>query len=349
MDSEKENDHDDGAGDAIIIPSLSPSIIEYNQDDEQLVPGHHRHSHHHHGDKKKARERLLDGADRLTSSDESTTSHDQQQQDRDNVEMEDVELEDQPLPPSTHQQSKLTRFRQWLAPLGNTFHLGIGFLLVFFGYSPTQNLTTSIHPNTGSLSLGILYFAFAIGCLISPVLTKKIGLIKSLFLSGITYSLFIVCSIDVLWFFYLPSAFIIGIGAAVLWTAQPTYLSRAAPSEHELGKYSSIFQTIYSGGAIFGNAMSGTFTALNLSTVTMLIIFTVVTTVGSFILAFLKPIPAKSKEKAFNLKQGIAGVFLNLKHTDMLLLTPFLIQQGQSYVNYYNNYTTNYRVNSSFL
>ncbi|GAM23933.1 hypothetical protein SAMD00019534_071080 [Acytostelium subglobosum LB1] len=210
-----------------------------------------------------------------------------------------------------------------------TIHLSFGFLFLFMGFTPTQNISSVIHKNDGPFGLALLYFFFGIGCFISPVLSKKIGLVKSLFFSGLTYALFIISSTSWLNFFYYPASMIIGLGAAVLWTSQPTYLSRAAPLS-QVGTYSAIFTGIYTCGGITGNALSGVFAQHNFSVNLELAIFGSFSTVGSILLGLLASMAPKTTESNHDVRQTLIHVFKCFKDTRILLLLPVLFLQGQT-------------------
>ncbi|KAN0014699.1 hypothetical protein ACTFIU_001017 [Dictyostelium citrinum] len=232
-------------------------------------------------------------------------------------------------------------FKDQPSSLYNTIHCAIGFLFIFFGYSPTQSLITNLHESNGSIGLALLYFSFAIGCFIAPLVLKKIGLIKSLTIAGITYAIFIFCSITgvaVLEGLFLPASILIGFGAGLLWTSQPVYVSRNAPTEKELGLYSGMFQTIYSMGSIVGNALSGTLQNQDVNPTIILSILGSTTFCGCILLAFLRrvdpivPTPRKSFSKTFT------GAFMVFKDRKFLLLIPLLIVQGQSQSYFYETF-----------
>ncbi|KAM9967533.1 hypothetical protein ACTFIW_001617 [Dictyostelium discoideum] len=232
-------------------------------------------------------------------------------------------------------------FKDQPSSLYNTIHCAIGFLFIFLGYSPTQSLITNLHENNGSIGLGLLYFSFAIGCFIAPVVLKKIGLIKSLTIAGITYAIFIFCSItgvSVLEGLFLPASILIGFGAGLLWTSQPVYVSRNAPTEKELGLYSGMFQTVYSMGSIVGNAISGTLQNQDVDPTIILLILGSAALCGCILLAFLRrvdpivPTPRKSFSKTFT------GAFMVFKDRKFLFLIPLLIVQGQSQSYFYETF-----------
>eukprot|EP01133_Synstelium_polycarpum_P015085 gene15085-17859_t len=201
-------------------------------------------------------------------------------------------IQQDPVKPTSLWQS----VKQTVAPLANTIHLGIAFLFIFMGFSPTQSLLTNIHPNDGSLGLALLYFTFAIGHL-----------------------------------FLLASA-LIGFAAAILWTSQPTYVSRSAPSERELGKYSSVFQALQTGGGICGNGLAGVFSSTGLTETKMLLAFASFTAFGAFLMALLRPVPPKAVERENNIKDTMINVFKCFKDTKIQYVFPLCFLQGQNSV-----------------
>ncbi|EGC29637.1 hypothetical protein DICPUDRAFT_158759 [Dictyostelium purpureum] len=218
--------------------------------------------------------------------------------------------------------------------LWNTIHCAIGFLFIFFGYNPTQSLITNIHEKDGSIGLTLIYLFFSISCFIAPSIIKKIGLIKSLYLSGFVYALFIFCSIDKLSYLFLPASCAIGFAAGLLWTAQPVYVSQNAASslqgEKEIGIYSGIFQAINSSGGIIGNAVSGGLRTAKIQTTYILCTLGSVTVFGSSLLIFLKNVDSSTQGPKRSLKKTLISTFLVFKDKKFQLCIPLFILQGQS-------------------
>ncbi|XP_025762441.1 UNC93-like protein MFSD11 [Oreochromis niloticus] len=142
----------------------------------------------------------------------------------------------------------------------NVVILGVGFLFIFTAFTTCGNveqtvvksLGNSTFTGSGYHSLGIIYGVFSFSNLLAPMLVTVIGPKITMFLSGLLYSgyiaMFIVPST---WSFYLTSV-LIGIGAAMLWTAQGQFLvenSEASTINRNTGMFWALLQC----SMLFGN------------------------------------------------------------------------------------------------
>uniref|UniRef100_A0A3P9JMJ1 UNC93-like protein MFSD11 n=1 Tax=Oryzias latipes TaxID=8090 RepID=A0A3P9JMJ1_ORYLA len=142
----------------------------------------------------------------------------------------------------------------------NVVILGLGFLFIFTAFTTCGNveqtvvksLDNSTFTGSGYHSLGIIYGVFSFSNLIAPTVVKVIGAKVSMFLSGLLYSGYIaVFIIPSTWSFYLTSI-LIGIGAALLWTAQGEFLienSEASTINRNTGMFWALLQC----SMLFGN------------------------------------------------------------------------------------------------
>ncbi|KAA0705444.1 UNC93-like protein MFSD11 [Triplophysa tibetana] len=115
----------------------------------------------------------------------------------------------------------------------NVVVLGIGFLLIFTAFTTCGNIEQTVvkslndsgnFSGSGYHSLGIIYGVFSFCNLLAPTVVAIIGAQFTMFLSGILYSGYIaVFIIPSTWSLYFTSV-LIGIGAALLWTAQGHFL-----------------------------------------------------------------------------------------------------------------------------
>uniref|UniRef100_A0AAX7V955 Major facilitator superfamily domain containing 11 n=1 Tax=Astatotilapia calliptera TaxID=8154 RepID=A0AAX7V955_ASTCA len=142
----------------------------------------------------------------------------------------------------------------------NVVILGVGFLFIFTAFTTCGNveqtvvksLGNSTFTGSGYHSLGIIYGVFSFSNLLAPMIVTVIGPKFTMFLSGLLYSgyiaMFIVPST---WSFYLTSV-LIGIGAAMLWTAQGQFLvenSEASTINRNTGMFWALLQC----SMLFGN------------------------------------------------------------------------------------------------
>ncbi|KAF2069912.1 hypothetical protein CYY_008764 [Polysphondylium violaceum] len=231
-------------------------------------------------------------------------------------------------------------------------HIGFGFALVFFGYTPTQNITTKIHPEDGATGLTLLYLFFAFGCFFAPTIVNKLGIIVSLSISSMLYAVFVFCSIEKLSFLFIPACCLAGLAAAILWTSQNVYISRSSPTPEKLGTYFGVFQVVFSVGGITGNAITGAFSSSGLSITITLIVLGIITVIGAVITSLVRlpkftvpnsPImsssvnpniamaePIQQQQPEQPILQVLLSVFMSFTDKKFLLIVPLLILQGHS-------------------
>ncbi|XP_028267153.1 UNC93-like protein MFSD11 isoform X1 [Parambassis ranga] len=142
----------------------------------------------------------------------------------------------------------------------NVVILGVGFLFIFTAFTTCgnveQTVVKTLHNSTfsgsGYHSLGIIYGVFSFSNLLAPTVVTVIGPKMTMFLSGLLYSGYIaVFIIPTTWAFYLTSV-LIGIGAALLWTAQGHFLvenSEASTINRNTGMFWALLQC----SMLFGN------------------------------------------------------------------------------------------------
>uniref|UniRef100_A0A3B5MEL0 Major facilitator superfamily domain containing 11 n=1 Tax=Xiphophorus couchianus TaxID=32473 RepID=A0A3B5MEL0_9TELE len=139
----------------------------------------------------------------------------------------------------------------------NVVVLGVGFLFIFTAFTTCGNIeqtvVKSLNNSTFSGSgyhLGIIYGVFSFSNLVAPTVVTVIGAKLTMFLSGLLYGYIAVFIMPSTWSFYLTSV-LIGIGAAVLWTAQGQFLvenSEASTINRNTGLFWGLLQCM-----LFGN------------------------------------------------------------------------------------------------
>uniref|UniRef100_A0A3Q2PXA3 UNC93-like protein MFSD11 n=1 Tax=Fundulus heteroclitus TaxID=8078 RepID=A0A3Q2PXA3_FUNHE len=142
----------------------------------------------------------------------------------------------------------------------NVLVLGVGFLFIFTAFTTCGNveqtvvksLKNSTFSGSGYHSLGIIYGVFSFSNLLAPTVVTVIGAKLTMFLSGLLYSGYIAVFImPSTWSFYLTSI-LIGVGAALLWTAQGQFLvenSEASTINRNTGMFWALLQC----SMLFGN------------------------------------------------------------------------------------------------
>ncbi|KAN0029755.1 hypothetical protein ACTA71_007892 [Dictyostelium dimigraforme] len=134
----------------------------------------------------------------------------------------------------------------------NIIVLGISFCVLFSAFSPTQNLQTTINKNIGSDSLAVLYAFLSVTNFISPFVILNLGERLSLIVGTLTYSAYIAANIKVLVPTLYASSVLLGIGGAVLWTAQGSFVIRCS-TESTIGANTGLFFALFQVNQIIGN------------------------------------------------------------------------------------------------
>ncbi|CAB1435995.1 unnamed protein product, partial [Pleuronectes platessa] len=135
----------------------------------------------------------------------------------------------------------------------NVVILGVGFLFIFTAFTTCGNIEQTVvkslengtFTGSGYHSLGIIYGIFSFSNLLAPAVVTVLGPKISMFISGLLYSGYIaVFIIPSTWSFYFTSV-LIGIGAALLWTAQGHFLvenSEASTINRNTGMFWALLQ-----------------------------------------------------------------------------------------------------------
>jgi MFS family permease len=171
--------------------------------------------------------------------------------------------------------------------------LGAGFFFLFAAYNSAQNLVTSLLPDgLGFVSLCVIYSSVCTMKPFVPVLLTRLDLRWAMGGGALLYAAFLGSLIQINYWAVCVTAALLGMGAAVLWTAQGAFITSLA-RDQERGKYVGIFWGIFSASGIVGNL--AVFLVLKYSSIDPLYLmvgFTVLAVVGAIVLFVLpKPRP----------------------------------------------------------
>uniref|UniRef100_A0A3B1JGA7 UNC93-like protein MFSD11 n=1 Tax=Astyanax mexicanus TaxID=7994 RepID=A0A3B1JGA7_ASTMX len=142
----------------------------------------------------------------------------------------------------------------------NVVILGIGFLFIFTAFTTCGNIEQTVvksldnatFTGSGYHSLGIIYGIFSFANLLAPPVVTVIGPRFTMFFSGILYSGYIAVFINPwTWSFYFTSV-LIGIGAALLWTAQGHFLVENSDAS-TINRNTGLFWALLQCSMLFGN------------------------------------------------------------------------------------------------
>ncbi|CAF4085800.1 unnamed protein product [Rotaria sordida] len=147
----------------------------------------------------------------------------------------------------------------------NILLLGSSFMILFTAFRATSMISQSVlegvknettHGNSfhgsGYISSAILYACVAITNIFSPTIVSMLRPAVAMFLGGTTYFLYVLSFIyPMTWSYYIVSV-LIGIGAAVLWTAQGVYLANNS-NDLTISRNSGIFWALFQVSLLIGN------------------------------------------------------------------------------------------------
>ncbi|XP_070704275.1 UNC93-like protein MFSD11 [Pempheris klunzingeri] len=193
----------------------------------------------------------------------------------------------------------------------NIIILGFGFMFMFTAFQTCGNIEQTVIKSfnssefhgSGYTSMAIIYGVFSASNLIAPSVVTVIGPQLSMFFSGLLYSGYIAMFIyPYTWSFYTASV-LVGIAAAVLWTAQGNVLAINS-TDSTSGRNSGIFWALLQFSLFFGNlyiycAWHGHVHITDKDRRTVFISLTVISLVGCFLFFLIRkpdPEPCPSEE-----------------------------------------------------
>lgn len=167
--------------------------------------------------------------------------------------------------------------------------LGVAFFFLFAAYNSAQNLVTSLLPDgLGFVSLCVIYSAVCTMKPFVPLLLTRVDLRWAMSGGALLYATYLGSLIQINYWAVCVTAGLLGIGGAVLWTAQGAFLTSLSRNE-ERGKNVGLFWGIFSTSGIVGNLAS--FFVLHYTNINpsyLMIGFTVLAVIGAIVLATLR-------------------------------------------------------------
>eukprot|EP01111_Echinosteliopsis_oligospora_P010349 TRINITY_DN3202_c0_g1_i1.p1 TRINITY_DN3202_c0_g1~~TRINITY_DN3202_c0_g1_i1.p1 ORF type:complete len:425 (+),score=92.60 TRINITY_DN3202_c0_g1_i1:7-1281(+) len=213
-------------------------------------------------------------------------------------------------------------------PLGlyNVWLMSFSFCVLFFAFSSTQNLETTVNKDIGSYSLGVLYVVFALSNFISPFVVSLFGLRGALIIGAVCYTLYIAANMKVVFWIFMGASAINGFGASILWTAQGALITQSAP-EGKLGAYNGIFFGVFQWAQILGNLSAGLMLSSGVSTFKLFLIFTCVS--GSSLAGFFS-LRATPRPEKVDVKERFLATLRLIGDKYMILMYLPMIYSGLS-------------------
>ncbi|KAG8446106.1 hypothetical protein GDO86_013829, partial [Hymenochirus boettgeri] len=207
----------------------------------------------------------------------------------------------------------------------NIVILGVAFMFIFTSFQTSGNVAQTVISSlnstefngSGYTSLAIIYGVFSASNLIAPSVVALLGSQLSMFLGGLLYSAYIAMFIQPFtWSFYTFSV-LIGIAAAVLWTAQGACLTINS-DDQTIGSHSGIFWALLQFSMLFGNlyiyvAWKGEINISDSDRRTVFIALTVISLVGT-VLFFLIRTPDSANVQEDESSGSVSSSEGNVEH-----------------------------------
>lgn len=115
--------------------------------------------------------------------------------------------------------------------LKNVVAVSFGFVFLFTSFQSLTNLQSTLNKDEGigTGGLSIVYGALVVSCMFVPsFVISHIGCKWTIAASMVCYVLYMAANFHAVWGLIVPASIILGLGAAPLWSAKCTYLTRTA-------------------------------------------------------------------------------------------------------------------------
>jgi len=145
----------------------------------------------------------------------------------------------------------------------------------------------------GFISMSIVYAVFALSNFTAPAIVKLFGHKGTMFVSGLTYLIYIITFLNPTPTFLYTASMILGFGAAYIWTAQGDFLHLQSPDEKLMSRNTGIFWCMFQSSLLVGNiyimiAWKGESYVSSEMRTTLFTIFAILASVGCSIFLLLK-------------------------------------------------------------
>ena len=181
------------------------------------------------------------------------------------------------------------------------------YILIYLGYYVTSSFLSILYPEYAFISFAIFYGVYAIGSLFSIFLLEKMNFKLLLFLSCVTFCIFVGFAGSGIVALLLIGSFIGGLGNSTMWLTQGIFLEST-----EMAK----FYTLFNINNIAGSLIALIVLLSGLSSQLMILIILSSTVTGTILSLFLK----QKSEKIENEKFSLIQIFLSGKEIYLLFL-----------------------------
>ncbi|KAK9891515.1 hypothetical protein WA026_014751 [Henosepilachna vigintioctopunctata] len=228
--------------------------------------------------------------------------------------------------------------------LFNVIGVGLAFMLTFMAFQTMGNIEATILKNvnhddpsftgSGYTSLAIIYACLSISNWISPSVISMLGPKWSMFIGSLTYLLFIMSFLwPQTWFLYTSSV-IMGVGAAMIWTGQGTYLTQNSSSA-TISRNSGIFWAMLQCSMLFGNLFvyykfdGQDYIEKSVRTVVIWVLSALA--IGGAVVFFFLPNPPKISDDEVRTEEPTSGPLEVFKKAVKLFQTPRMLMLSLAY------------------
>eukprot|EP01079_Euglenida_sp_SAG-EU17-18_P010431 gene10431-277_t len=142
----------------------------------------------------------------------------------------------------------------------NMFLLSISLFLIFASYNTIQDFASTILDEPGfplgTVATCLLYVIFSLANFISPTVVQALGEVRAMGLAAFTYFLYACSLVYIIPVLVLLASVGIGLGAAVLWTAEGSLYATCAPPRWR-GLWGGVIASVAQGWSLLpGNILS---------------------------------------------------------------------------------------------
>ena len=166
------------------------------------------------------------------------------------------------------------------------------YILVYLGYYVTTSFLNILYPDYAFVSFAIFYGVYAIGSLGSVLLLEKMNFKLLLFLSCVTFCIFVGFAGSGIVALLLIGSVLGGFGNSTMWLTQGVFLESG-----EMAK----FYTLFNINNIAGSIIALIVLLSGLSSQIMILIILSSTVIGTFLSLFLKKVENEREVEKFSL------------------------------------------------
>lgn len=190
-----------------------------------------------------------------------------------------------------------------VSPIGQVVLLGGIFFCVFIAYYMLQDFAPTLYgEEVGGDMEAVLYTCFTVACVFAPRVADSLGCRTTLFVGALGYATLAASSLVLAalgeqrgacqrWLI-IGSGACVGVGAALLWTAQGT-LMLVHGGPHGTGRAFAIFWGMFNASAIAGGVLTAAFFSAQRQTWMLYAVFLGTTVAGATGAWALSPLPSE--------------------------------------------------------